>query len=61
MTLLFNSFISTGQVPQQWKHTLVQPNLKKGDISLTCICCKLLEHIVRSEITGHLHRNDMHH
>ena len=26
-------------------------------ILLTCICYKLLEHIVRSEITGLLHRN----
>ena len=27
--------------------------------SLTCICCKLPEDIVRSETTGHLHRNNI--
>ena len=68
LTLLFNSSLATSQVPQQWKHALVQPILKRGDssqaanyrsISLTCICCKLLKHIVRSEITGHPHRNDI--
>ena len=46
----------------------MQPILEKGDrsqaanyrpISLTCICCKLLEYIVGSGITGHLHRNDI--
>ena len=52
----------------QWKHTLVQPIFKKGDrsqaasyrpISLTCICCKRLEHIVWSEIIGHIHHDNI--
>ena len=28
-------------------------------ISLTCVCCKLIEHIVTSEITSHLDRNNI--
>ena len=53
----------TSQVPKIWKHALIQPVFKKEDcnfaqnyrpISLTSICCKLLEHIVRAEITCHL-------
>ena len=66
LTHLFASSIETGQIPTIWKHALVQPVYKKGDrskaanyrpISLTCICCKLLEHIIRSEITNHLETN----
>ena len=66
LTLLFNKSLSTGEVPKIWKHALVQPIFKKGDrgqaanyrpISLTCICCKLLEHIVRTGITKHLESN----
>ena len=68
LTLLFYSSLATSQVPKQPKHALVQLVFKKGDrnqaanywpISLTWICCKLLEHIVRLEITGHLYCNDI--
>ncbi len=63
LTLLFNRSLQTSDMPKIWKHALVQPLFKKGDrsravnyrpISLTCICCKLLEHIVRSAVTKHL-------
>jgi hypothetical protein len=63
LTMLFKSSLQTGQIPQVWRHALVQPIFKKGDksqaanyrpISLTCICCKMLEHIVRHAITDHL-------
>ena len=33
LTLLFNSSLASGQVPQLWKHTLVQPIFKKEDRS----------------------------
>ena len=44
------------------------PSLKKGEkcepanyrpISLTCVLCKLLEHIVASNVVGHLDTNDI--
>ena len=63
LTCLFQSSLNTGTVPQIWKHAHVAPIYKKGDrsapgnyrpISLTCVCCKLLEHIVRAEVTKHL-------
>ena len=68
LTLLFNRSLAAGQVLQSWKHALVQPIFKTGDrreaanywpISLTSICCKLLEHIVRSEITSLLNFNNI--
>ena len=54
LTLLFTKSLETGKVPSDWNHTNVTPVLKKGDkhnpgnyrpISITCIACKLLEHI----------------
>ncbi|KAA0184838.1 hypothetical protein HAZT_HAZT002046 [Hyalella azteca] len=64
LTLLFVKSLDTGQVSHVWEHAIVQPIIKKGDrsqaanyrpISLTCICCKLLEHVnVRSSITAYL-------
>ena len=68
LTHLFNQSLRTGEVPSIWKHALVQPIYKKGDraqaanyrpISLTCVCCKLLEHIVRTGITKHLENNNI--
>ena len=68
LTLLFNKSLATGDIPEIWKHAHVQPTFKKGDrnqpanyrpISLTCVCCKLLEHIVRSGISSHLDSNNI--
>ena len=68
LTKLFQISIETSAIPIIWKHALVQPVFKKGDrsnaanyrpISLTCICCKLMEHIVRSAITEHIETNNL--
>jgi hypothetical protein len=49
--------------PLDWRNANVSPVFKKGEkykaenyrpISLTCICCKLLEHIITSHIARHL-------
>ena len=54
--LLFQKSLSTGDIPTDWTKANVCPIYKKGDtsdpanyrpISLTCILCKTLEHIVR--------------
>ena len=63
LAFLFQQSFNTGAVPTQWKHALVTPIHKSGDkcnpsnyrpISLTCICCKLMEHIVLSHISKHI-------
>ena len=68
LTTLFTTSLEKSQVPTDWKHALVQPIYKKGDksvaanyrpISLTSICCKLMEHIVRAEVTKHLESNNI--
>ena len=63
LTFLFQQSCDTGSVPTQWKHALVTSIYKKGPksdpsnyrpISLTCICCKTMEHVVLSHIAKHL-------
>ena len=65
---LFQLSLETGEIPEAWRHALVQPVFKKGDrsaaanyrpISLTSVCCKLLEHVVRSAITSHFDRHNI--
>jgi hypothetical protein len=68
LTLLFQASINTGVVPVDWRTALVTPVFKKGEryrpenyrpISLTCVVCKLLEHIVVSNITGYAVDNNI--
>lgn len=63
LTMLYQACIKQGKVPQDWKNAHVCPLFKKGDrlsaanyrpISLTCILCKVCEHIVHSSIMNHL-------
>ena len=60
--------LNTGQIPSDWKKAIVTPLFKKGDkcdpgnyrpISLTCICCKLMEHIIASNLTKHLNKHNV--
>ena len=52
--------LAQGAVPDDWLQTNVAPVFKKYDaanyrpVSLTCICCKSLEHIIVSNINKHL-------
>ncbi|XP_072048705.1 uncharacterized protein [Amphiura filiformis] len=63
LTLLFEASLHQGKIPLQWKSADVSPIFKKGDkhkpenyrpISLTSIICKLMEHILHSQIIHHL-------
>ena len=55
--------LDQGTVPDDWRQANVAPIFKKGEkydaanyrpVSLTCICCKTLEHIIVSNINKHL-------
>ena len=63
LALIFTASLQQGEVPRDWKKALVTPLFKKGDqtnptnyrpVSLTSICCKLLEHIIHSNVMSHL-------
>ena len=66
LTTIFNASIQQGKIPDQWKEALITPLFKKGErgkasnyrpVSLTSICCKLMEHILHSNIITHLEKN----
>jgi hypothetical protein len=68
LTLLFTKSLETGKVPSDWNYANVTPVFKKGDkhnpgnyrpISITCIACKLLEHIFVSNMMQHLETNNI--
>ena len=63
ITTLLNRSIQGEELPADWKLQFVSPIYKKGQrsraenyrpISLTCILCKMLESMVRSEVLTHL-------
>ena len=60
---LFQKYLDTGEIPKEWSLADICPLYKKGDralacvyrpVSLTCVPCKVLEHIVCSNIMAHL-------
>ena len=68
LTFFFQKSIDTGKIPNNWKQAYVVPIFKKGDkhnainyrpVSLTAICCKILEHILTSNIRKHLTINNI--
>ena len=66
--VIFERSITTGKLPTEWCRAQVSPIFKKGDtsslanyrpISLTCIFCKVLEHIMASHLVKHLDKHDL--
>lgn len=63
LEIIFKQSISEGFIPDDWKLGKVVPVFKSGKrsdpsnyrpISLTCIACKLMEHIIYSHVARHL-------
>ena len=63
LALIYNETLAQCTVPDNWRQGNVAPIFKKGAkydaanyrlVSLTCICCKTLEHIIVSNINKHL-------
>ena len=62
LTVIYRRSYETGRIPEDWRMANVVPAYKKGKnslpsnyrpISLTCIACKMMEHIVTSSIMKH--------
>ena len=65
LTLIFQKTIDEGEVPSDWKYANVTALFNKGDrfkasnyrpVSLTCLCCKLQEHLLTTNILKHLEK-----
>ena len=71
LKFIFEQSIATGDIPADWRNAIVHPVFKGGNskqpenyrpISLTCICCKMMERILVSSITTYLEEtNQLHH
>ena len=66
LTEILQYSIDTGELAIQWKLANVVPFFKAGEktnpsnyrpVSLTCIACKMLEHIILRELNKHLYGN----
>ena len=68
ITVIFQTSLDSGTVPTDWKKAQVCPLFKKANktdpsnyrsISLICILCKTMEHIIASQLTKHFNRNNI--
>lgn len=68
LSIIFNKSLAEGILPSMWKHANVKPLFKKGSkkspsnyrpVSLTSICCKSMERILRDGIMNHLESNNL--
>jgi len=63
LTVIFVQSLTSGHIPNDWLKANITPVFKKGNrndannyhpISLTAVCCKMLEHILYHHIAEHL-------
>ena len=68
LACLFSRSLLLGEIPDEWKTSHVTVLYKKGKkdcienyrpISLTCICCKLMETLVRDIVLNHFVSNNL--
>ena len=66
LTILFTQSFNSGELPNDWLTANINPVFKKSDksnpsnyrpISLTSLCCKLMEHILCYNIMNYLESN----
>jgi hypothetical protein len=65
---LFRSFMDLHDLPSEWKEAVITPIFKKANpseccnyrpIAITCICCKLFESIVVSNLLDYLNDRNL--
>lgn len=65
---IFEKSMGEGKIPDDWRGANITPIYKKGrrtdtgnyrPVALTAVCSKLMESLVRDEITAHLDKNDL--
>jgi hypothetical protein len=68
LTFIFQQSYDQGQLPKDWNRAIVTALYKKGSkmdpsnyrpVSLTCILCKTMEHIIFSSMAKHLEANNI--
>jgi hypothetical protein len=68
LTFTFQASINQSKISSDWKTAIVAPVFKNGDrgqpsnfrpISLTSLCCKIMEHIIHSSVLTHLENTNI--
>ncbi|XP_071959921.1 uncharacterized protein [Antedon mediterranea] len=68
LSKMFSNSLKEGIVPRNWKEAHIVPILKKGSrvevnnyrpVSLTAVCCKVMESIVRDSLIKHFVNNNL--
>jgi hypothetical protein len=68
LTMIFRCSLEQGIVPEDWKVANVTPIFKKGvksspgnyrPVSLTSVCCKIMETVLRDKMMKHLLENEL--
>ena len=68
LTMFYQLSLDQGKLPTDWKTANVSPVFKKGNrsspanyrpISLTSVSCKILEHVIHSNIMSHFEAHDI--
>jgi hypothetical protein len=70
LTVLCSNSLERGELPNDWLHASIVPVYKGGNkdrslaenyrpVSLTSICCKIMEHVLYSNIMKHLNDNEI--
>ena len=68
LTIIFQQSYDLSSTPKNWNSAIVTLIYKKGlksdpsnnrPISLTCICCKIMEHIMLSHIAKHIAKDNI--
>ena len=68
LSVLFNTSMSSGIVPGDWKLATVKPIFKKGTrasasnyrpISLTSVACRIMERCIKVDLARHLEENNL--
>jgi hypothetical protein len=68
LQIIFNKSYNESEVPEEWRMANITPLFKKGSkleavnyrpVSLTSVCCKLMEGIVRDELMEYFYENKL--
>ena len=66
--MIFRLYLESGKIPNDWRQAMVTPIYKKGEhynpinyrpVSLTSVPCKMLEHILVSNMMKHFEDKDI--